>query len=75
MQFKQNMRGPEGHTYKTLFLFKLLKVGTIKKDITVSSVLYSHCRCDCISYQHIDGAVCDKSLLKFVKVLIAVIAC
>ena len=32
-------------------------------------------RCDCISYQHIDGAVCDKSLLKFVKVLIAVIAC
>jgi len=64
MQFKQYMRGTEGHTNKTLFLFNYHK-----------ALVYSHCRCDCISYQHIDGAVCDKSLLKFVRVLIAVIAC
>ena len=72
MQFKQYMRGPEGHTHKKHCFYLRLNC---KKDITVSSVLYSHCRSGCISNQHIDGAVCDKSLLKFVKVLIAVIAC
>jgi hypothetical protein len=32
-------------------------------------------RCDCISYKHVDGAVSNKHLLQFGKVLIAVIAC
>lgn len=30
---------------------------------------------NCISYQHIDGAVSDKCFLQFGKVLITVVAC
>ena len=39
----------------------------------LSAPRISENRCTCISYQHIDGAVGNKCLLQFVKVLIAVI--